>query len=320
MTTGGALVHTRHHTHGHHQHHNHPQYRIAHRPPLVDIHRHHLDALLCSASPHDPPATESASETTTNQRAEWISTVRSTTGRKKHRLWSAIPLHPPPLLADIAVVLVSPKRPSTIGAVARALNCFECVDLRVVCPRCDPLARSARNSSKGAQYILWSASVHDTLKDALEHNATSNTMTIAFTRWVQEQIQDDETSGNRNGIQTIHSIRELVSSIISTTTTTTSTSTTNNKVVLVFGREAQGLTDEEVMACTAVCSIPMGRLQESLSLSHAVSLVLGPIFEERSFRDQTMEHAPTGGGNAPRRPFVVERRQDLVAGVHDQDD
>ena len=56
---------------------------------------------------------------------------------------------------------------------------------------------------------------------------------------------------------------------------------TGRKVALVFGREADGLTDGEVARCSALVSLPMGRFQESLSLSHAVALVLGQLYERR---------------------------------------
>ena len=51
--------------------------------------------------------------------------------------------------------------------------------------------------------------------------------------------------------------------------------------MLVFGREESGLTEAELAACDYVCSIPIGRLQESLSLSHAVSVVLSQIYQLR---------------------------------------
>ena len=51
------------------------------------------------------------------------------------------------------------------------------------------------------------------------------------------------------------------------------------KVAFVFGREVEGLMPEEVAACTAVCQLPMGRLQESLSISHAVAIALSAAFE-----------------------------------------
>jgi tRNA C32,U32 (ribose-2'-O)-methylase TrmJ len=53
------------------------------------------------------------------------------------------------------------------------------------------------------------------------------------------------------------------------------------RLALVFGREELGLAEAEVAACDAVCSIPIGRLQESLSLSHAVNLALAHLFEQR---------------------------------------
>jgi tRNA C32,U32 (ribose-2'-O)-methylase TrmJ len=50
---------------------------------------------------------------------------------------------------------------------------------------------------------------------------------------------------------------------------------------LVFGREHEGLMQDELATCDATCSISMGRLQESLSLSHAVAVVLSECFQHR---------------------------------------
>ncbi len=90
-------------------------------------------------------------------------------------------LDPPPALSDVAVVLLNPKRPNSVGAVARAANSFECEDIRIVQPRCDHLARAARNGSKGAQYLLWRAQICSSLEEA----SVDGAVTVAFTRWVQ---------------------------------------------------------------------------------------------------------------------------------------
>jgi tRNA C32,U32 (ribose-2'-O)-methylase TrmJ len=50
---------------------------------------------------------------------------------------------------------------------------------------------------------------------------------------------------------------------------------------LVFGREESGLTEEELRLCSHACSIPTGRMQASMNLSHAVAVVLGACFERR---------------------------------------
>ena len=50
---------------------------------------------------------------------------------------------------------------------------------------------------------------------------------------------------------------------------------------MVFGREVEGLTDDEVNACDAVCAIPTGRLIESLSVSHAAVIILSQYYQSR---------------------------------------
>ena len=55
--------------------------------------------------------------------------------------------------------------------------------------------------------------------------------------------------------------------------------TAQQRVAFVFGREVEGLMPEEVAACSAVCRLPMGRLQESLSLTHAIAIAMSVAFE-----------------------------------------
>lgn len=87
---------------------------------------HHL-SLPHTPTPH--PASAALQLPTPNP-------ARSATGRKHHIIWQP-ELDPPPLLADVCVVLVGPKKPISCGTVARACSCFECEDVRVVTPRCD---------------------------------------------------------------------------------------------------------------------------------------------------------------------------------------
>lgn len=270
-----------------------------------------------------------ATSALSSERDAWVSSVRETTGRHKHRIWGPhLSLDPPPLLSDIVVVLVSPKRPSSVGAVARALSCFECVDLRLVSPRCDHLARSARNGSKGAQYLLWRATVHPTLEDALQGAEAS----VAFTRWIsglhdipayrsmKELLASDTVNPSRfealPRIGTSEAAQDDVGGGNNISSADSSGNFDSEKLVLVFGREEEGLRVEEVTACTAACSIPIGRLQESLSLSHAVSLVLAPLFEAR----QKQLVAVQGEEGTTTISSVVERREDLAVGVLSQDD
>lgn len=51
-------------------------------------------------------------------------------------------------------------------------------------PRCDHLARSGRNASKGSQFLLWQAQQHESLEEALQDAALS----VACTRWVAGEL------------------------------------------------------------------------------------------------------------------------------------
>ena len=59
---------------------------------------------------------------------------------RKHQFWEP-KLSPPPLLDGVVVVLVSPRRPVSLGTVSRAASCFEVSSIRVVQPRCNYVTR-----------------------------------------------------------------------------------------------------------------------------------------------------------------------------------
>lgn len=50
------------------------------------------------------------------------------------------------------------------------------------------------------------------------------------------------------------------------------------KVSIVFGREADGLRDDEVNMCAAICTIPTSPLFPSLNLSQAVQIICYALF------------------------------------------
>lgn len=220
------------------------------------------------------------------ERAEWAEAVRFATSqsaslgvdheegkppnkrRLKQQFWTPV-LDPPPLLANVTVVLVSPRRPVSVGTVARALSCFEGQALRIVAPRCDHLQRNSKSASKGAQYLLHGAEIHSSVQEAV----ADVDLSVAFTRW---------TRGRSSAYLDLPSLTShpVVQSLVQAPITPSSNSK-STRIALVFGREELGLSDEEVDACSAVCSIPIGRLQESLSLSHAVTISLSALYSSR---------------------------------------
>ena len=83
------------------------------------------------------------------------------------------------------------------------------------------------------------------------------------------------------------------------------------KLALVFGREVDGLTDEEVNLCDAACRIPTGRLIESLSVSHAAVIILSQYYQHRA---SAAGHAPRLSElpvMAPAGVWAPPRRSDM---------
>ena len=67
---------------------------------------------------------------------------RNLTQGVKQRAWEEVPqLDPPPVLAQVVLVLVGPKNPANVGTIARSCSAFELLQLRVVESRCEHTAR-----------------------------------------------------------------------------------------------------------------------------------------------------------------------------------
>jgi tRNA G18 (ribose-2'-O)-methylase SpoU len=257
--------------------------------------------------------------------------------------------NPPAVLDDVTVVLVGTKKAGNVGAVARACGSFECEDLRVVSPRCDPTTRASLSAAKGAQHIVHGAGVYDTLEDALLDvdcavafhvwddtglvcevftdvddlikryprgssgmNSTGNSKDTAndtqnmrdpvtedpletlFPGYRASTIRGGGTGATNGGDESIdesfgedetdddessprHGWRRRTHETVPVNRSNRG----NGKLALVFGREVEGLTTEEVNACDAMCQIPTGRLIESLSVSHAAVIILSRYFQSR---------------------------------------
>lgn len=127
-------------------------------------HHHHHRQVSLSASPYftaDTVTQEAFEEVEyeatrqQEQRNAWASAVRTSTGRKNQSVWEPA-LDPPLLLSHVSVVLVGPKKPISCGTIARACSCFECADVRIVQPRCQPNTRYACAYAAAAACLVCS--------------------------------------------------------------------------------------------------------------------------------------------------------------------
>ncbi len=157
-------------------------------------------------------------------------------------------------LSSFYVVLVEPKNPGNIGAVARAMMNFDAQHLYLVNP-CE-LDNVCYARAMHATKILDDAKTFSCFEDAIEKLdylvATSSIESKTDKRHLRNPMLLEDFS------EKIFDVK--------------------GKIGLVFGREDYGLFNEEIADCDIMLKIPTSESYLSLNLSHAVTIVLYSIY------------------------------------------
>jgi hypothetical protein len=160
--------------------------------------------------------------------------------------------------------------------------------------------------SKGAQYILWRAQVHEQLSEAL----ADVDLSVAFTRWLprhqqhpalpdipsllahpvvqqvlkqpqrmphpQQQLDPEQQQEDMHVQPQQQQTQDCRSDLQQPgqQQQQQQQQPRHERIALVFGREEFGLSDDEVAACDIACAISIGRLQVRLLLKRWRQFVL----------------------------------------------
>jgi tRNA/rRNA methyltransferase len=163
-------------------------------------------------------------------------------GTDKTRRWIETPAP--------VVVLVEPQLGENIGAAARAMANFGLSKLRVVKPLQGWPNERARVMASGADRILDSAVLYQSLSDAI----ADCTFVLATTARVHDQAKPVMAADQ--------AATELAARVAGGETT-----------ALVFGRERIGLENHEVAMADAIVTLPVNPAFASLNLAQAVVIV-----------------------------------------------
>jgi tRNA/rRNA methyltransferase len=162
----------------------------------------------------------------------------------------------------ISVVLVSPRNPLNIGAVARAMANFGFCHLTAVAPY-EPHWQEAR-SAVGAAEILQNAKLFSTVSEAVgECTLVVGTGTPTHRKPEQPVLK-------------LHELGPLVREHLAG----------GGRMALVFGPEKHGLTREDLSYCHVLVEIPTDPQQPSMNLGQAAAICL---YELSTRREQTGE-------------------------------
>ena len=146
----------------------------------------------------------------------------------------------------VRVVLVRPETSANIGACARVVRNTGCAGLDLVSPG-DFRTVECWRTAWGAHEVLEAVRVFPGLAAALEGTA----LAVALT-------------GRRPAGAPVEDVRDAAAAIAGLGR--------DARAALVFGPEANGLTNDEIGLCGRAATIPADPAQPSFNLSHAVAI------------------------------------------------
>ncbi len=187
----------------------------------------------------------------------------------------------------IDVVLVSPRNPLNIGAVARAMANFGFSRLAVVAPYA-PHWREAR-SAIGAPGLLQNATETESLAEAV----ASSTF-----------VAGTGTLANRKPEQLVVSLPDAGPILAQHLDRP-------GRIALVFGPEKHGLTRDDLSFCNVMIEIPTDPHQPSMNLGQAVAVCL----YELACRPQPISSAPGTVGSFSPPPIRQEKSERMGCGT-----
>ena len=188
------------------------------------------------------------------------------------------------------MVLVSPRNPLNIGAVARAMANFGFRRLSVVAPY-EPHWREAR-SAVGSAELLHQAKKFQTLAEAVsECTFVLGTGTLTHRKPEQRVILTNELTP-RIAPELTHS----------------------GRIGVVFGPEKHGLTREDLSCCHLFVQIPTDPRQPSMNLGQAAAVVLYEL-AIRTFDDSSFDLPETINSASGEPKATTSGDLEILAGL-----
>ena len=185
----------------------------------------------------------------------------------------------------IRIVLVSPRNPLNIGAVARAMSNFGFTELHLVNPY-DVAFHEARSAVR-AQYILQAAQVHTTIASAVSDCTLVVGTTAVGHRDLHVPLYTLEAAGRL--------IREH----------------TGSSVALLFGSEKFGLSNDDLSHCRWLLRIPAREEHGSMNLGQAVAICLYEL--RRSTNGASARFDPAPPASAENYERITTLLLDMLA-------
>ena len=165
------------------------------------------------------------------------------------------------------IILVKPQLGQNIGSIARIMKNLNFKNLRIINPRDGWPNQDAISTSAGADDILTSARVFNSISEAC------NDLNYLFASSARKR---DLNLKPLSLVDTISSLDKI------------KFSRNDFKFGVLFGCESSGLSNENLIQANQLICIPSNSDFSSLNISHAVSLICWEFF--KFFNDLKLDH------------------------------
>ena len=162
------------------------------------------------------------------------------------------------------IILVRPQLPENIGMTARAMDNFGLSRLYLVNPRDEWPNKKAEKSAKHAESIIKNVQVFSNLEKA----TSKFNLVIATTN--RQRFLTKKTFNNFNNLS--KKFKDF------------------KKIAILFGPENSGLSNEDLRLANVIYTIKTAKLNKSLNLSHAVSVISHEIFSQNIQSSKILEN------------------------------
>ena len=157
----------------------------------------------------------------------------------------------------IHIALIESKTPGNVGAIARVMKNFDVSNLILVNPQCNYLDSRSIARSKNAKNILKKSKV---------------VKKFSYLKKFDYIIGTTAIQGSDYNIPRVALSPEQLADKIKNL---------KNNIVIVFGEEGNGLTNEEIKLCDIMVSIPSSQKQPTLNISHSVAIIMYELFKTK---------------------------------------
>ncbi len=151
----------------------------------------------------------------------------------------------------VSVALMEPKTAGNIGAVARCMKNFDLTNLILVNPKCNHLSKEALDRASHAKDVLKKAKIMSFDQLIKNFDYVVGTSAIVGTDY---NIPRSPLSPDKLKLP-------------------------SKEVVILFGRDDSGLSNNEILKCDFVVTIPTSKKYSSMNISHSAGIIFYELFK-----------------------------------------